>query len=149
MQTFLPHDDFYASAEALDDKRLGKQRVEAWQILQALQGKTKGWRNHPATIMWQGYEQSLIRYGITVCHVWTGRGFQDSLTAKFTAELQAGSYQDPWWLGFQPLHISHQSNLFRKDPFHYANYMAVGASLPYVWCKPDGSYKYGEIPQEA
>lgn len=145
----MPHEDFRASAKALDNKRLGKQRVEAWQILQALQGKTKGWRNHPATIMWEGYEQSLIRYGITVCYEWTGRGFQDSLTVKFLDELVVGTFRNPWWLGFEPLHKSHQSNLFRKDPIHYAEYMNVGAALPYVWCKPDGSYKYGEIPQEA
>jgi len=49
VNTFLPHADFVKSAESLDNKRLGKQRVEAWQILQALRGNTKGWVNHPAT----------------------------------------------------------------------------------------------------
>lgn len=37
MQTFLPYPDFSASARVLDDKRLGKQRVECLQILKALQ----------------------------------------------------------------------------------------------------------------
>ena len=32
MQTFLPYPDFWVSAKMLDDKRLGKQRVEAMQI---------------------------------------------------------------------------------------------------------------------
>ena len=32
MQTFLPYADFKRSAESLDNKRLGKQRVEAMQI---------------------------------------------------------------------------------------------------------------------
>ena len=36
MQTFLPYPDFAASAAALDDRRLGKQRVEALQVLRAL-----------------------------------------------------------------------------------------------------------------
>ena len=37
MQTFLPFADFSKSAACLDDKRLGKQRVECLQILKALQ----------------------------------------------------------------------------------------------------------------
>lgn len=53
MQTFLPHKDFSISASILDDKRLGKQRVEALQIYNVLvdnptlQGKKyKGWKRH-------------------------------------------------------------------------------------------------------
>ena len=42
MNTFLPYSDFIRSAKCLDYKRLGKQRVEAWQIYQTLkQGKYK------------------------------------------------------------------------------------------------------------
>lgn len=37
MQTFLPYADFAECARVLDDKRLGKQRVECLQILKALQ----------------------------------------------------------------------------------------------------------------
>lgn len=37
MQTFLPYPDFKKSASCLDNKRLGKQRVEAWQIYSTLQ----------------------------------------------------------------------------------------------------------------
>jgi len=33
MQTFLPYPDFAASSAVLDDRRLGKQRVEALQIV--------------------------------------------------------------------------------------------------------------------
>jgi len=36
MQTFLPYDNFSMSARVLDNKRLGKQRVEALQILKVL-----------------------------------------------------------------------------------------------------------------
>jgi len=50
MQTFLPFPDFKKSASCLDYKRLGKQRVEGLQILNAIQGETtlkgktyKGW----------------------------------------------------------------------------------------------------------
>jgi len=36
MQTFLPYSDFEKSANCLDDRRLGKQRVEGYQILKSL-----------------------------------------------------------------------------------------------------------------
>ena len=39
MQTFLPYPDFQLSAECLDYKRLGKQRLEAFQLLVALEDK--------------------------------------------------------------------------------------------------------------
>ena len=49
MQTFLPYEDFRASARVLDRQRLGKQRVEAKQILQALErpGEPSGWEDIP------------------------------------------------------------------------------------------------------
>ena len=52
MQTFLPYDDFVKSAKVLDYRRLGKQRVEAMQLLKAISGQG-GWRNHPAALMWK------------------------------------------------------------------------------------------------
>ncbi len=83
MQTFLPYPNFHLTAECLDNKRLGKQRVEAWQVLRALRGETKGWVNHPATVMWRGHEQSLILYGLVISTEWRKRGFQDVMTDRF------------------------------------------------------------------
>ena len=60
MQTFLPFSDFEKSAKALDYRRLGKQRIEAYQIWKVLTGQTTAWKNHPAVKMWQGYEQALL-----------------------------------------------------------------------------------------
>jgi hypothetical protein len=57
MQTFLPYYSFEESAKCLDYRRLGKQRVEVYQIINILEGKNKtnGWVNHPAVKMWIGY----------------------------------------------------------------------------------------------
>ena len=46
MQTFLPYEDFRESVRSLDDKRLGKQRVEAYQIISALTGRPRKMGNH-------------------------------------------------------------------------------------------------------
>ena len=64
MQTFLPYKSFKESFKTLDYRRLGKQRVEAHQILNVLLERTdtKGWRNHPITKMWAGYEDALKMY---------------------------------------------------------------------------------------
>mgnify|MGYP001181886526 FL=1 len=41
MQTFLPYESFRKSAEVLDWRRLGKQRVEGMQIINAIEGKPR------------------------------------------------------------------------------------------------------------
>ena len=134
MQTFLPYESFRDSAKILDYRRLGKQRVEAYQILRALTGESTGWVNHPATRMWRGYEYHLCIYGAMICTEWKMRGYNDSLQSKFLdASLQFDTAIRPDWLGMPELHKSHQSNLYRKDPVHYAKFASVGADLPYVW----------------
>jgi hypothetical protein len=50
MQTFLPYPDSKKSIQTLDYRRLGKQRVEAYQILRAITYGS-GWRYHPVTKM--------------------------------------------------------------------------------------------------
>jgi hypothetical protein len=136
MQTFLPYENFEESARALDSKRLGKQRVETWQVLRAIRGETKGWRNHPASVMWRGYEKALIIYGLTMCKEWKRRGYNDTMTARFEEELQKlnGPLEMPSWLGSSEFHISHQSNLLRKSEETYKPlFPDVPADLPYVW----------------
>ncbi len=81
MQTFLPYEDFVASAAVLDDRRLGKQRVETYQILRALTWPAYGWKNHPAVRMWRGFTPALVRYGLDVCDAWEARGRADATRA--------------------------------------------------------------------
>ena len=62
VNTFLPFANFKKCAKVLDNKRLGKQRVEAKQIISILTDatKTKGWRSHPAVLMWKGHAKALM-----------------------------------------------------------------------------------------
>lgn len=132
MQTFLPYADFAESAAVLDYRRLGKQRVEVLQLLNALQGKSKGWVNHPAAIMWRGYEPALAAYGNAVIAEWVSRGYKNTMPYW---ELEHGKlYEVPWWLGNEQFHLSHQSNLLRKDAAWYGRYFpGVPHDLPYTW----------------
>lgn len=132
MQTFLPYPSFEKSAECLDVKRLGKQRVEVYQILRSLLGESKGWLNHPCTKMWKGYEGSLKNYGIAVCKAWRKLGYKDTLLEKIT-NLNTPETENPEWLGNEEFHLSHQSNLLRKDQVWYGKYWNVPTDLPYIW----------------
>jgi len=137
MQTFLPWPDYRKSAEALDYKRLGKQRIEAWQIFRALTVPGHGWRNHPAVKMWRGHERALLEYGLVVCEVWIERGYRDSMKHRFTeALIQSGGVggSRPSWFGDEVFHRAHRSNLIRKAPEHYRPLFSdVPDDLPYVW----------------
>lgn len=135
MQTFLPFASFSESARALDMRRLGKQRVETYQILKALSDPSYGWQNHPCVKMWRGYEHQLTRYGIAICEEWRSRGYKDTLLDRFLAMLPAHAQEQlPRWLGDDAFHASHRATLLRKDPAHYSPlFPGSDSSLPVVW----------------
>lgn len=149
MQTFLPYPDFAASAAVLDPLRLGKQRVETLQIIRALTRPTYGWKHHPATRMWAGYEEALGSYGLAVVEAWCALGRADTCAATMVEDLAAAGIRRPRpqaklpkrgvppWLGDEAFHRSHQSSLLRKDPEWYApRFPGVPDDLPYVWPVP-------------
>jgi len=132
MQTFLPYDNFRTSAMVLDRQRLGKQRVETLQILNALMGLSDGWRNHPATRMWAGYEGALWFYGQTMIGEWVARGYQNNMVLP--GSFKPADITFPAWLGDPAFHASHRSNLLRKDPLHYNQFgWTEPSDLAYVW----------------
>ena len=50
------------TAVILDRRRLNKQIIECQQILNAIDGKTKSWANHPCTIQYRDNVKWLIAY---------------------------------------------------------------------------------------
>lgn len=119
MQTFLPYPDFQRSAIVLDWRRLGKQRVEAKQIFEALYRQGGAWYKHPATLMWKGYEPALCAYGIAICNEWVQRGYNDTLTEYFSVQYHP---RTPPWFGDQRIHASHRGRLLAKDPVWYGKW---------------------------
>ena len=88
-----------------------------------------GWVNHPVTRMWTGNLGALFQYQAAICNEWTGRGYKDTCLQK-TADLIGFDLSDPepivqceccrpYWLGDPDFHLSHRSNLLRKNPDHY------------------------------
>jgi len=141
MQTFLPYESFKESAQVLDYRRLGKQRVEALQIFNALTGvPTKsgkaytGWLNHPAVVMWKGYEEALLLYKNKMIEEWILRGYNNTMEMIGVSD----NVSTPNWLGDEKVHASHRSNLLRKDYKFYSQYKWLEPdNLEYYWVYDD------------
>ena len=137
MQTFLPYEDFTLSAQILDYRRLGKQRVEALQIYNVLvdnptlQGnKYKGWRRHPAVLMWEGYEEALLLYKNKMIEEWILRDYNNTMELVGLPD----SIKMPSWIGDNRVHASHRSNLLRKDLEYYSKYRwKEPRNMEYYW----------------
>lgn len=140
MQTFLPLPNFYQSLWTLDPKRLGNQiYLEAKIIVNG------GWPNHPISKMWKGYEWQLCTYcleGLRVLANKHNRNYPHWEDYFFELQKTFTNKSLPPWIGFKPLHLSHQSNLVRKNPNHYKQFIPNLFSvkslieLPYIWYDP-------------
>lgn len=139
MQTFLPLPTL--SGACLDPLRLGKQRVEAFQIYLALTNPGYGWQHHPAVKMWRGYTGALCAYGRSCCDEWTARGYRNSISFPHLDVVV------PPWVG-GPIHETHRAALlikaeddwlFRGDDRalkHYAQYDWGPTPLTYTYYWP-------------
>ena len=135
MQTFLPYPSFTQSLECLDYRRLGKQRVEAMQLVNSTlkleRGEpVKGWANHPARTMWNGYLNGLKLYHNLSIIEWKSRGYKNTMQLYDIPD----SIDLPPWIGNVEFHRSHRSNLLRKDPIWYGQWgWTEPHDLPYIW----------------
>jgi len=142
MQIFLPYPDMRKSLQVLDNKRLGKQRVETYQIISAITRRPKldgtpykGWLNHPCTIMWRDFVPALKLYMNYSIYEWISRGFNNSMMIENVTEDQVVL---PHWFGNELFHSSHRANLLKKEPQFYCRYnWSEDPTDPYVWMDAD------------
>lgn len=138
MQTFITDYNPNTSAASLDNKRLGKQRVEALQIADCLLNKESRWANHPATKMWRGYEPFLVKvYILTIINEWEERGFKNTKCAEWWQRLykivKDQPIKCPEWLNDEFIE-AHRSNLIRKFPeFYSPKFPNAKIGLEYIW----------------
>ena len=119
MQTFLPYADFKKCADVLDNKRLNKQHVECFQIIKTLETNSKSWRQHPITRMWENNIDALKEYANCIKIECLNRNFKSEKIPFYTLPNEI-IY--PKWLGWKLVHISHQSNLMRKNASYYSQF---------------------------
>lgn len=133
MQTFLPFDDFRRSLSHLDMRRLGKQRVEAFQIWNTLVYNKTPWSKHPAVKMWKGYEDALANYYNTALDVWERRGYKN-IKLQPIIFLAGHEFKYPHWLGDERFHSSHRAALMYKFPeYYYVFQWREEPKLDYYW----------------
>ena len=159
MQTFLtePSLDFSVTAKVLDNKRLNKQSLEAWQIMLTNLNldpagnfrQSKGWVNHPAVKMWKGHEVILFDYISAMTNEWVSRGYQTTIydkakatlsTARAKQLIQHDDYPD-WMLNglYERLAKTHRIALLSKNYGWYSqfNWLEDSGVSPesysYIW----------------
>lgn len=148
MQTFLPQADLHTSAYFLDSKRLNKQILEGYQILNVLSGKSKtgGWRNHPAVLMWRGFERGLWEYIQAMIQEAKMRGIKTENNEANLNDLKDQCWEDwgdkvpSFWKDETKLMrviTTHRANLFHKDPIYYVEYQSAVSSPYNIPCCPD------------
>lgn len=143
MQTFLPYPNFRRSLESLDRDRLGKQRGEVKQMLNALFGIKRGYRNHTATKMWVGHTDALAHYGLCACEVWMERGYKDDTYSDIYGFLKCdlNDFTLPPWFGSRLVHSSHRARLKEKDGLFYSKFSwAEPPAEGYFW--PSATYDW-------
>lgn len=121
MQVFIPYPEPIKVAECLDKKRLLSQIREAKQIIAAIEGSSKAWRNHPVVKMYQPHKKWLECYKNTL--ELYSKGFVE--TAKLASD-EARVFK-PIWLT-EKLCITHRRRLYKKNPTHYEAFAKYGFS---------------------
>ena len=131
MQTFLPYPDFVETAKCLDRKRLWKQCLEAFQLLNIVEyHKASSWKNHPACKMWMGYGPALRLYLNSCLLQWVTTGGNNNTIPYH----DPGKVTNPPWLGHEYFHKTHRIALLTKKFEHYSQF---------GWEeKPNPEYKY-------
>ena len=163
MQTFVPFQDTYQTARVLDQKRLGKQRVETLQIFLGvlrinLDGSPKlgrTWGDHTVGKMWKDNLHGLLIYQDIIVSEWRERGFKDTCWVKSKVAMHRSGVLDPdidpestdmlpkwvrdeyempvWW-GREDVHSSHRAALLFKAPEFYEQYGWTEEPVyNYVW----------------
>lgn len=118
MMTFIVHGNFVINAKLLDYRRLGKQRIEAKQIINIICDSNKrAWGNHPIVLAWTDYVPALKYYANCVILEWIARGNRNTIELYDLSGYE--TIYIPWWSQWDRLHQSHKAMLLRKDPFYY------------------------------
>lgn len=130
MQVFRPYVDWAKSAAVLDDKRLGKQRVECKQVLNVIFRRLglindglRGWLNHPIVLMYYNagrpYIRDLVGFFSACVEEWVRRGFRSSISLRDIEHLIA-TVDSTEGTPVKRVHeIEYRRILLIKDPHHY------------------------------
>lgn len=172
MQSFLVSTNSFAdTAAVLDNKRLHKQTVEAWQCLLAItrldpdgnHREPKAWFAHPVVKMWRGYETVFVDYMLATYFEWKNRGFKSSMYEKIMHTYDTAVQLDrisadavaPVWMAdadyFEQLCSTHRTALLCKNYSWYTQFGwaedtgTAPETYVYKWPHSDG-FRLNDAP---
>jgi len=131
MQVFMPYTNITQSVKCLDNKRLGKQRIEIKYMLEMMYGMWPE-RKHPVITMWEDYPNFLhVIYYNTVCE-WIDRGCKNTLPVEL--EFMHDDWTVPPWL--EDYTYQYKALLLHKDYEFYSKEFGTDiepiSKIPYL-----------------
>lgn len=134
VNTFILTNSPKECAKLLDYKRLGKQRVEAYQIVNIIIGEQKGFSNHPIAHVWKDHVESLKYYTNCMIDEWINRGYKNTMVKYDLPDYTED--QLPWWYKNKQLQYCNMASLARKDPKFYSGVFTFPSEYEhhgYIW----------------
>ena len=122
------------TAMALDRKRLNKQIIECQQMIDAIEGKTKAWANHPCTLQYKNHKEWLMNYRACLLRYREGE-FGRAETSSRWCELHKPEFHTKEY--FQQM----KRRLYTKSPNLYEEWAYLGTS-EVNWYFVDGEWRY-------
>lgn len=122
------------TAKSLDSRRLNKQIIECKQILKAINGESKAWANHPATLQYKNHINWLQYY------MWCLEAYKKGymVTANYFNEV-ARDFTPKWHTDEYLTQMKRR--LYTKNNNYYLQWKELGESdinMYYV----DGMWRY-------
>lgn len=121
MQVFLPFKNVYLTAKCLDKRRRHKQIIECKQIMAALDGISKSWRNHPVTKMYEKHREFLNNYLVCLELFHNGLYTQAKVVSDICKDYLPSFITDEYCDNMK-------RRLFTKDPIFYKDFAIFGKS---------------------
>ena len=150
VNTFMTSTNMKKNFKNLDNKRLGNQRNETKLIINVLEGKSEGYKNHTAVRSFLSNDKKTLKNNIQSLKIyfnhclreWIKRGNKNNMEF-YDIDEKYVFYEDqngndnctilPWFFSFRPYILSHRASLLRKDKLFYENKFIIDDELkPYI-----------------
>ena len=131
---------------ALDPKRLRSQIREAYVILSAIHGESKGWIHHPVTLMYS--EPNSVRWLQMYVDILEGflNGYAGLIEADRAAQKITPAFHTPEFIEQM------KRRLYTKNPEHYSQWESLGESEDNIYWSPTQkkwlTYRNGKLIKE-
>lgn len=124
----------FCTAGDLDKRRLHKQIVEVTQMLNALNGETKAWRNHPCTLQYQDHKAWLIEYQECLKAVYTKQFAKALFHSEVADDIRPEFHTEEYFSQMK-------RRLYTKDKEFYSQWAHLGTS-EINWYFVNGEWRY-------